>query len=250
MNALQPTLPAPQVVGDRLHAESLVDVGRAESFANGCGEDLETLFRRVGPVRSGHGSVLTKAGSPSSQISITSSGDRGSGRRASSPDVVKRRYQPHAHERSHLSTVCPQNRVLYPLFGFSSGRYPVGMATSRHPQEPRQHANPPAYAGGSSRATMRGMEVQLTPRPSRHAARFPNTIRESRLKAGLSQRKLAAMLGRSKDAVSSWVRGLNLPSVPLLMRMAKILDTLAEALNRDYYQRFPQSQENTDATAA
>jgi transcriptional regulator with XRE-family HTH domain len=97
---------------------------------------------------------------------------------------------------------------------------------------------------------MRGMEVQLTPRPSRHAARFPNTIREYRLKAGLSQRKLAAMLGRSKDAVSSWERGLNLPSVPLLMRMAKILDTLAEALYRDYYQRFPQSQENTDATAA
>jgi transcriptional regulator with XRE-family HTH domain len=94
------------------------------------------------------------------------------------------------------------------------------------------------------------MEVQLTPRPSRHPVRFPNAIREYRLKAGLSQRKLAAMLGRSKDAVSSWERGLNLPSVPLLMRMAKILDTLAEALYRDYYRRFPKSQENTDATAA
>ena len=32
-----------------------------------------------------------------------------------------------------------------------------------------------------------------------------------RLKAGLSQRKLAAMLGRSKDAVSSWERGLSAP---------------------------------------
>ncbi|HEY6195528.1 MAG TPA: helix-turn-helix transcriptional regulator [Candidatus Eisenbacteria bacterium] len=94
------------------------------------------------------------------------------------------------------------------------------------------------------------MGVQLTPRPSRHAVRFPNAIREYRLKAGLSQRKLAAMLGRSKDAVSSWERGLNLPSVPLLMRMAKILDTLAEALYRDYYERFPKSQETTDATAA
>ncbi|MEO7868082.1 MAG: helix-turn-helix transcriptional regulator, partial [Candidatus Eisenbacteria bacterium] len=65
--------------------------------------------------------------------------------------------------------------------------------------------------------------------------RFPNTIREYRLKAGLSQRKLAAMLGRSKDAVSSWERGLNLPSVPQLMRMAKILGTLAESLYHEYY---------------
>lgn len=124
------------------------------------------------------------------------------------------------------------------------------METARHPQGARRTANPPAYAGGSSRATLRGMEVQLTPRPSRHAARFPNTIREYRLKAGLSQRKLAAMLGRSKDAVSSWERGLNLPSVPLLMRMAKILDTLAEALYRDYYATFPKAPEITNAPAA
>lgn len=82
------------------------------------------------------------------------------------------------------------------------------------------------------------MAVQHTPRPSRHAARFPNTIREYRLKAGLSQRKLASMLGRSKDAVSSWERGLNLPNVPMLMRMAKILGTLAESLYRDFYDTF------------
>jgi transcriptional regulator with XRE-family HTH domain len=87
------------------------------------------------------------------------------------------------------------------------------------------------------------MAVQYTPRASRHAARFPNTIREYRLKAGLSQRKLAAMLGRSKDAVSSWERGLNLPSVPKLMRMAKILGTLAEALYMDFYAAFPKKEE-------
>lgn len=98
--------------------------------------------------------------------------------------------------------------ALPPLFGFSSGRYDVAM------------------------------QVQHTPRPSRHASRFPNTIREYRLKAGLSQRKLAALLGRSKDAVSSWERGLNLPSVPLLMRMAKILGTLSESLYRDFYDTF------------
>jgi transcriptional regulator with XRE-family HTH domain len=84
------------------------------------------------------------------------------------------------------------------------------------------------------------MEVQLTPRASRHAPRFPNRIREYRLKAGLSQRKLAALLGRGRDAVSSWERGLTLPNVPRLMRMAKILGTLAESLYQDFYAAFPQ----------
>lgn len=92
------------------------------------------------------------------------------------------------------------------------------------------------------------MEVQHTPRASRHAPRFPNNIREYRLKAGLSQRKLAALLGRGKDAVSSWERGLTLPNVPRLMRMAKILGTLAESLYMDFYSTFP--KEETEAKPA
>ena len=94
------------------------------------------------------------------------------------------------------------------------------------------------------------MQMQYTPRASRHAARFPNTIREYRLKAGLSQRKLATMLGRSKDAVSSWERGLNLPSVPQLMRMAKILGTLAESLYHDFYVSLPKEAEAANAARA
>ena len=86
------------------------------------------------------------------------------------------------------------------------------------------------------------MPVQYTPRASRLVARFPNTIREYRLKAGLSQRKLAAMVGRSQDAVSCWERGLNLPSVAVLMRMSKILGTLAESLYRDFYDTFRQEE--------
>ena len=82
------------------------------------------------------------------------------------------------------------------------------------------------------------MTIQHTPRSSRHTPRFPNKIREYRLKAGLSQRKLAALLGRGKDAVSSWERGQTLPNVPRLMRMAKILGTLAESLYRDFYDTF------------
>ena len=89
------------------------------------------------------------------------------------------------------------------------------------------------------------MEVQLTPRASRHAPKFPNTIREYRLKAGLSQRKLAALLGRGRNAVSSWERGLTLPSVPRLLRMAKILGTLAESLYMDFYSTFPKEGAQT-----
>lgn len=94
------------------------------------------------------------------------------------------------------------------------------------------------------------MEVQITPRPSRHAPRFPNTIREYRLKAGLSQRRLAALIGRGRNAVSSWERGLTLPSVPRLLRMAKTLDTLAESLYRDFYATFPKEGDPANSTKA
>ena len=94
------------------------------------------------------------------------------------------------------------------------------------------------------------MSTQHTPRASRHAPRFPNKIREYRLKAGLSQRKLASSLGRGKDAVSSWERGLSLPNVPRLMRMAKILGTLAESLYMDFYTTFPKDGEAPNAANA
>jgi transcriptional regulator with XRE-family HTH domain len=92
------------------------------------------------------------------------------------------------------------------------------------------------------------MQVQHTPRGSRHSPRFPNKIREYRLKAGLTQRKLASLLGRGRDAVSSWERGLTLPNVPRLMRMAKVLGTLAETLYMDFYSTFP--EEETEAKSA
>lgn len=94
------------------------------------------------------------------------------------------------------------------------------------------------------------MEVQFTPRVSRHAPRFPNTIREYRLKAGLSQRKLAGLLGRGRNAVSSWERGLSLPSVPRLLKMAKILGTLAESLYMDFYSTFPKEEVPANAATA
>ena len=94
------------------------------------------------------------------------------------------------------------------------------------------------------------MEVQHTQRVWRHAPRFPNAIREYRLRAGLSQRKLAGLLGRGGNAVSSWERGLTLPNVPRLLRMAKILGTLAEALYRQFYETMPQDGQGAIATSA
>jgi len=79
------------------------------------------------------------------------------------------------------------------------------------------------------------MTPQFTPRRRTTPARFPNTIREYRLQAGLTQRKLAILVGRSRAVVSSWERGQALPSVPLLFKLAKVLDTLAEALYADLY---------------
>jgi len=94
------------------------------------------------------------------------------------------------------------------------------------------------------------MEVQLTPRGSRHAPRFPNKIREYRLRAGLSQRKLAALLGRGRNAISSWERGLTKPDVTLSVRMAKILATLVEALYADFYITSPNEGDRPNSAHA
>jgi len=94
------------------------------------------------------------------------------------------------------------------------------------------------------------MPVQHTPRASRHSPRFPSRIREYRLKAGLTQRKLAELLGCGRDAVSSWERGLSLPSIPKLMRMAKVLGTLAESLYMEFYAPIPADREQADEAKA
>ncbi len=87
------------------------------------------------------------------------------------------------------------------------------------------------------------MQNQHTPRGSRHPPRFPNKIRQYRLQAGLSQRKLAELLGRGRNAISSWERGLTQPSVTRAVRMAKILSTLAESLYADFYTPIPKQGE-------
>jgi transcriptional regulator with XRE-family HTH domain len=79
------------------------------------------------------------------------------------------------------------------------------------------------------------MPPQYTPRFSRRSPRFDNQIRDYRVKAGLSQRELGRQLGLGRHAVSAWERGLTCPSTPVLLRLAKALSTLAEALYPEFY---------------
>lgn len=87
--------------------------------------------------------------------------------------------------------------------------------------------------------------VQFTPRHLRLRPRFPNSIREYRLKAGLSQGQLAKLVGLGRSAVSLWERGLRLPPLPTVFRVARELGTLVESLYYDLYTRHP--KEPTDA---
>lgn len=92
------------------------------------------------------------------------------------------------------------------------------------------------------------MTLQLTPRPSHHTPRFPNTIRRYRVQMGLSQHRLSAVLGTHRSTVSLWERGLRVPSVPRLFKMARELGTMPEALYHDFYSTFPSDQAPTSVT--
>jgi len=79
------------------------------------------------------------------------------------------------------------------------------------------------------------MALQLTPRLSSKPIRFPNAIREYRVKAGLTQKALAALLGKTRKVVSSWECGRHFPSGPVIFKLAKTLGTLVESLYLSLY---------------
>ena len=79
------------------------------------------------------------------------------------------------------------------------------------------------------------MPPQITPRLARRAGKFPNRIREYRLKAGLTQHALGKLLGKGRSVISAWERGLALPRLPTLFQLAKALNTLTEALYYSLY---------------
>jgi transcriptional regulator with XRE-family HTH domain len=88
------------------------------------------------------------------------------------------------------------------------------------------------------------MTVQLTPRLSTKPARFPNRIREYRLKAGLSQEALGRLRGKTRKVISAWERGLRFPAGPVLLKLAKALGTLVESLYHGIYAAFRPSEKN------
>src|SRR5688572_4407429 len=89
------------------------------------------------------------------------------------------------------------------------------------------------------------MTLQLTQRSSRHTPRYPNAIRRYRVQMGLSQHRLSAVLGTHRSTVSLWERGLRVPSVPRLFKMARELGTMPEALYHNFYSTLPRDQAPT-----
>jgi transcriptional regulator with XRE-family HTH domain len=89
------------------------------------------------------------------------------------------------------------------------------------------------------------MSVQLTPRLSFKPVRFPNRIREYRLKSGLTQKALAALLRRNRRAISTWELGFRFPSGPVGLWLAKALNTFLEHLYDQQYSEFHPTEEQT-----
>ena len=89
------------------------------------------------------------------------------------------------------------------------------------------------------------MPLQFSARRLTHPPKFPNAIREYRLKAGLSQRQLGAALGRCRSAVSLWERGLRMPRASRLFDLARQLGTAPQALYFDLIARKAERSENS-----
>lgn len=81
------------------------------------------------------------------------------------------------------------------------------------------------------------MPPQYSSRFTRVPPKVPNTIRKYRLQLGLTQREVAELVGTQASTVSGWERGLSCPAGALLLRLAKVLNTLAEALYPQFYRR-------------
>jgi transcriptional regulator with XRE-family HTH domain len=65
---------------------------------------------------------------------------------------------------------------------------------------------------------------------------YPNNLKECRLKAGLTQKQVAKMLGmQCEDRLSHWERGQAMPSVRNLMRLGEIYKTPLDNL---YFKNF------------
>jgi transcriptional regulator with XRE-family HTH domain len=63
---------------------------------------------------------------------------------------------------------------------------------------------------------------------------YPNSLKRYRRAMGLTQRKVAKILGlKSTSMISRWERGVSLPSVLNLFKLAVLYRTMADALFLD-----------------
>ena len=79
------------------------------------------------------------------------------------------------------------------------------------------------------------MSLQYTPRITSRPGKIRNSIREYRLRAGLSQPGLAKLLGRTKKAVSAWERGHAIPELRMLIRLTNALGTSIQTIYHDLF---------------
>jgi transcriptional regulator with XRE-family HTH domain len=79
------------------------------------------------------------------------------------------------------------------------------------------------------------MSIQLTQRLSSKRPRFPNRIREYRLKSGLTQTALGRLVGKGRKIVSAWERVVRLPTVANALKLARGLATLVEGYWESLY---------------
>ena len=64
--------------------------------------------------------------------------------------------------------------------------------------------------------------------------RIPNSLRKYRKAAGLKQREVAKLLGlKSASMISRWERGVCLPELPNVFKLALIYRTMVDALFMD-----------------
>jgi len=86
------------------------------------------------------------------------------------------------------------------------------------------------------------MKPQYSTRLRRIRPKVNNEIRRYRLQLGVTQRELARTCGVRLSTFSSWERGMTCPSVPMVLKLAKLLSTLAEGLYPDFYRAERQRQ--------
>lgn len=74
------------------------------------------------------------------------------------------------------------------------------------------------------------MPPQFTLRRGRCPVRYPNRIRDHRLRSNLTQRDLAKRVGGSRGMISAWEHGYVLPTALNLFRLAHAINVSCEDL--------------------